>query len=345
MTVVALALAVVTATFSLGIEATFQKTMSDRTVIGGPPYDIGADRDLLPDEMARAILEARPEVASYVVTYDTGGRIGNQGFELRGMEGDLNNPRWAVREGRMPISSGEAAVSTSLAKQFGLSVGDRASVQIAGESERFVDVQITGRYVDIEGETMVVKRESLPQDVAPTDYLIRTVPGTDNRQLATALVAASGGYLDPEVLDEQVAEIRDQFRSVLIGLNAVLFVIAGLNLLASLLISIRERRRDFAILKTVGFTPGQVGQSVFAGSTFLAIIGLIAGLPLGLIATRLMFDALSSAAGIGTGIGVMPGVLWLAPLVPGAIAVAALATILPARRAATLRVAEALRYE
>ena len=58
-----------------------------------------------------------------------------------------------------------------------------------------------------------------------------------------------------------------------------------------------------------------------------------------------MFDVLSSAAGIGTGVGQMPGVLWLVPLVPGAIAVAALATILPARRAATLRVAEALRYE
>jgi putative ABC transport system permease protein len=345
MTVAALVLAVVTATFSLGIEATFNKTMSDPTVIGGPPYDIAADRDLLPDQTARGILDARPEVASYLVTYDTGGRIGNLGFELRGIEGDLNNPRWAVREGRMPIRGGEAAVSTTLANQFGLNVGDRANVELAGETERFIDVQIVGRYVDIEGETMIVTRDALPPDVTPTDYLIRTVPGTNNRQLANAFVAASGGYLDPEVLDESIAEIRDQFRSVLIGLNAVLFVIAGLNLLASLLLSIRERRRDFAILKTVGFTPGQVAQSVFAGSTALATIALITGLPLGLIATRLMFDALSSAAGIGTGVGEMPGLLWLAPLVPAAIIIAALATALPARRAAGVQVAEALRYE
>jgi ABC-type lipoprotein release transport system permease subunit len=58
-----------------------------------------------------------------------------------------------------------------------------------------------------------------------------------------------------------------------------------------------------------------------------------------------MFDLLSSAAGIGTGVGKMPGVLWLAPLIPGAILVAVIATVLPARRAAGVQVAEALRYE
>jgi hypothetical protein len=58
-----------------------------------------------------------------------------------------------------------------------------------------------------------------------------------------------------------------------------------------------------------------------------------------------MFDVLSNAAGIGTGVGAMPGILWLAPLVPGAIAIAALATVIPARRAAGVEVAEVLRYE
>lgn len=345
MTVAALVLAVVTATFSLGIEATFQKTMSDPTVIGGPPYDIIVDSDLMPDAQARAILDARPEVESYLAVYGWGGRIGSQGFDLRAAEGDLNNPRWAVREGRMPEDRNEATISTRLADRLGLDVGDRANVMIAGESGQVISIQIVGRYVDANGESMFVTRDVLPPDEEPTDYMIKTVPGTNNRQFANALIAASGGYMDPDVLDETIGEVRDQFRSVLLGLNAVLFVIAGLNLLASLLLSIRERRRDFAILKTVGFTPGQIAQSVFAGSATLALIALISGLPLGLIATRLMFDALSSAAGIGTGVGEMPGVLWLAPLVPGAIAIAALATVLPARRAAGVQVAEALRYE
>jgi len=346
MTVTALAFAVVTATFSLGIEATFKTTMSDPTVIGGPPFDIGADRDVYPDAEARRILNSRPEVASYLVVYNTGAGAGQRGFDLRGVEGDLNRPRWAVREGRMPDKAGEAAISTRLAAERGWRVGDTVDIRISGFPQPTpASVVIVGRYVDIEGEVMMVKRETLPALAEPTDYFIDTKPGTDNKLFARALIEESAGNLDPETLDEAIAEIRGQFRSVLLGLNAVLFAIAGLNLLSSLLLSIRERRRDFAVLKTVGFTPGQIAQSVFAGSAALAVVAVALGLPLGLVATRVMFDVLSSAAEIGTGVGEMPGALWLAPLVPGAIAVAVLGTAIPARRAASVQVAESLRYE
>jgi putative ABC transport system permease protein len=346
LTVLALVLAVVTATFSLGIEATFDKTMSDATVIGGPPYDIIADRDVYPDAQARAILEAHPDVEDYLAQYSEGGRIGNQGFDIRGYDGDLTGRRWPLREGRMPARAGEAAVSILFTTQYGVDVGDRVRFMMTSrDGPREVEVQVVGRYVDFEGEVMTVTRDMLPADAEPTDYLIEARPGADQRELANSLIDLSGGYLDPEVLSETLAGIRDDFRSVLVGLNTVLFCIAGVNLLSSLLLNIRERRRDFAILKTVGFTPGQVALAVFCGSVALAVLAVAAGLPLGLLATRAMFDVLSSAAGIGTGVGAMPGLLWLLPLVPGAVAVAVLATVLPARRAAGVEVAEVLRYE
>jgi putative ABC transport system permease protein len=346
LTVLALVLAVVTATFSLGIEATLSKTMSDPTVIGGPPYDIVAERDAYADAAAREILDSNPDVQSYLVAYSTGGRYRNEGFDLRGYEGNMNSRRWAMREGRMPDRASEAAVSILFASEFGVEVGDRITVSMfAAEGIVPLEVEIVGRYVDAEGRVMTVTRDTLPGDIEATEYMIKTKPGTDHRAFADELIQASGGNLDPEILSETISDIRDEFRSVLLGLNAVLFTIAGLNLLSSLLLSIRERRRDFAILKTVGFTPGQVAQAVFWGSAALALVAVAAGLPLGLIATRVMFDVLSSAAGIGKGVGVMPGVLWLAPLVPGAIAIAALATVIPARRAAAVEVAEVLRYE
>ena len=345
LTLSALVLAVVTATFSLGIEATFNKTMSEPTVIGGPPYDLAVDRDLMPDADARRLIESQPEVESYLVTYGRGARLGRRGFDIRAVEGNLQTPRWAMREGRMPERAGEAAVSTRFAAEFGVDVGDRFTISTALPNAADVAIEVVGSYVDAEGIVMMVKNETLPVGPPPSDYLIHTRPGSDNRELANRLIDASGGNLDPEVLEETIADIRDQWRPVLIGLNGVLFTIAGLNLLSSLLVSVRERRRDFAVLKTLGFTPAQIAQSVFSGSAVVALVAVLVGLPLGLVATRVMFDVLSSAAGIGTGVGQMPGVLWLVPLVPGAIAVAALATILPARRAATLRVAEALRYE
>ncbi len=346
MTVAALVLAVVTATFSLGIESTFKATMSDATVIGGPPYQVGADRDLMPDAEARRLLESRPEVESYLVVYNTDGAVNGQGFDLRGFEGDMNNPRWAMREGRMPVAAGEAAMSTQLATKVGLRVGDTFNFNLFEPGARIpATVRIVGLYADAEGEVLTVPRSMLPPEAKPTDYFIHTRPGTDNRAFARSLSAASGGNLDLEVLTETIAGIRNQWRPVIFGLNGVLFLIAGLNLLSSMLLSIRERHRDFAVLKTIGFTPAQVTQTVFAGSAVLAIVAVAVGLPAGLVATRVMFDVLSSAAGIGTGIGKMPGALWLAPLIPGAILVAALGTIIPARRAASVHIAESLRYE
>jgi len=348
MTVVALALAVVTATFSLGIESTFDQTMDDPTVIGGPPFDIGADRDALPDAEARAILNANPDVESYLPSMHTGARIGNQGFELWGFEGDLNNPRWAMREGRMPTARGEAAVSTQLTRSFGIDVGDTVTVLYGGgpQSEGTpIELTIVGRFVSAEGENMHVTRDTIPDDEAPTDYMIVVREGADPRVVADALIEASRGNFDPEVLSETIDDIRKEWRPVILGLNLVLFTIAGINLLSSQLLSIRERRRDFAVLKAVGFTPSQIVGSVFAGSALLALVGVAVGIPLGLVVTRVVLDILSSAAGIGPGVGVLPGIVWLAPLVPIALVVAALASAIPARIASGLKVAEALRYE
>jgi putative ABC transport system permease protein len=346
MTVAALVIAVITATFSLGIESTFDKTMSDPTVIGGPPFGIRADADSFSDAEARAVLDANPDIESYVAEYSVGGRLGDSGFDIRGLEGDIGAQGWALREGRMPERAGEAAMSTLFATDYGLDVGDRITVSLFREGVTSpLEVQIVGRYADAEGRALTVTHDTLPPGTVPTDYLINGNPGTDAQAIADSLIEASGGVLDPEVLSATIADIRDQWRPVLIGLNAVLLCIAGINLLSSQLLSIRERRRDFAVLKVLGFTPLQIVASVLSGGALLALVSIAIGIPLGLVASRVMFDILSSAAGIGTGVGELPGVLWLAPLLPILLIVTAIASALPARSAGSLEVAEALRYE
>jgi putative ABC transport system permease protein len=346
MTVAALVMAVITATFSLGIESTFDKTMSDPTVIGGPPFDIGADRDSFPDAQARQILDAHPDIERYTAEYTPAARYVGRGFDLRGLEGDINAQGWALREGRMPARAGEAAMSTLFASEFGVEVGESITVSVSEEGVTTpLEVEIVGRYADVNGRALTVTRDTLTTNEPPTDYLIEVKPGTDARAIADSLVEASGGVLDPEIYSETIDEIRDQWRPVLIGLNAVLLSIAGINLLSSQLLSIRERRRDFAVLKTVGFTPAQIVGSVMAGGAVLALVAVAIGIPLGLVASRVMFDALSSAAEIGTGVGELPGALRLAPLVPLVLLVTVLASAVPARIASSLQVAEAMRHE
>jgi ABC-type lipoprotein release transport system permease subunit len=71
-----------------------------------------------------------------------------------------------------------------------------------------------------------------------------------------------------------------------IGLAAGAVVALGLTLIAS----VRRRRRDFAVLRTLGFTGRQLGSAVAWQSSVAVAIGTIIRVPLGIIVGRSLWD-------------------------------------------------------
>jgi ABC-type lipoprotein release transport system permease subunit len=67
---------------------------------------------------------------------------------------------------------------------------------------------------------------------------------------------------------------------------ALLGVMAAGALAHSLVTSARRRRRDVAVLKTLGFSNAQVGAMAGWQALALAAVALLIGVPLGLIAGR-----------------------------------------------------------
>jgi ABC-type lipoprotein release transport system permease subunit len=67
-----------------------------------------------------------------------------------------------------------------------------------------------------------------------------------------------------------------------VGLAAGATVALGLTLAAS----VRRRRRDLALLKTLGFTRRQLAAAVAWQATVIAAIGTIPGIPLGIVLGR-----------------------------------------------------------
>jgi ABC-type lipoprotein release transport system permease subunit len=65
---------------------------------------------------------------------------------------------------------------------------------------------------------------------------------------------------------------------VLAGLLALLAASALAHLLVT---SIRQRRRDLAVLKTLGFVRSQVSAAVAWQATTVAVVALAVGMPLG----------------------------------------------------------------
>jgi len=109
----------------------------------------------------------------------------------------------------------------------------------------------------------------------------------------------------------------------------------------------RARTRDTATLKALGMSPRQIMAMVAASAAFLALIGGVVAMPVGLYLHHVLNDAISSSAGNDT-----PPVAyavfnaWELVLIPLlAVAVAIGAALIPGRWAARTNVVEVLHAE
>ena len=75
-------------------------------------------------------------------------------------------------------------------------------------------------------------------------------------------------------------------RPVVYGLDALLLFVGLVNLVATLLLTTRERVRDLGVLGAVGMTPRQVSGSLVSEQVLVAVIAGLVGLPLGLLFFR-----------------------------------------------------------
>ena len=104
--------------------------------------------------------------------------------------------------------------------------------------------------------------------------------------------------------------------------------------------------RDFGILKAVGMTPHEVMASVASGAVLLALPAVLLGIPVGLWAWEQLFRIVAeNEMGADPELFTEPSWWSLALLAHGMIALAVLASTIPARRAARVEVADVLRYE
>ena len=67
---------------------------------------------------------------------------------------------------------------------------------------------------------------------------------------------------------------------------------AILALALTLTTSVRRRRRDLALLKTLGFTRRQLAATVAAQASIVALLGIVVGVPVGIVAGRSLWTRL-----------------------------------------------------
>jgi ABC-type antimicrobial peptide transport system permease subunit len=110
----------------------------------------------------------------------------------------------------------------------------------------------------------------------------RDVPGADRR---------------PAGRDQQLLRVR----ATPLVLGGLLALLAAALIAQALLTTIGRRRRDFAIVKTLGFRRWQVSAAVAWQATALTAVALLAGLPLGVVGGRWAWALFAGSVGISPG--------------------------------------------
>ena len=139
----------------------------------------------------------------------------------------------------------------------------------------------------------------------------------------------------------------------------ILFVIIGFSIVNTVLMSVLHRRREFGVLQALGLTPGQTGMVVLVEGLVLTGVSGVVGVGLGLFLTwffmgdGLDLSQLSGAydeltfSGVAIEPVIYPAFRWarVAQTLGFIVFLGALASVYPAIRAATIDVAEAMKFE
>jgi predicted lysophospholipase L1 biosynthesis ABC-type transport system permease subunit len=135
------------------------------------------------------------------------------------------------------------------------------------------------------------------------EIAIRFAPGAD-REAVTRRIAdqrtADGGpqyEVNGPATPLEVRRLQqvDALPFVLAAFLALLGIVAVGFALAS---SVRRRGRDLAILKTLGFSRRQVSATVAWQATTIALVGLLVGIPLGVVAGTAVWRMVADDIGV-----------------------------------------------
>jgi lipoprotein-releasing system permease protein len=146
-------------------------------------------------------------------------------------------------------------------------------------------------------------------------------------------------------------------KSMMFFIQLIMVVVAAINLVATLVMIVKEKQTDIAILRTMGAAPKNVLRMFLVQGAIIGLVGTAAGALLGWLLSQYVTDVVH-ALETAMGIQFLDASVYLMSDLPSevrlrdvlivsgiSLALAALATIYPAWRAARTLPAEALRHE
>jgi ABC-type lipoprotein release transport system permease subunit len=295
-------------------------------------------------------------------TYGDDSTLNGQAVPMVGIDPLMGSVFPTIVQGRAPRSPGEIALGAATMRQLNVTMGDRVVLRSQGRTH---SLRIVGQVVlpslgrgsftptDL-GEGAVTVASLVAQPPAQPGsynfvllrYSDRTDPVSTTSQLAR-LMHQNGCPGDACLLSSDRVLPTDinsynKVRSAPALLAAILAILAVAMMGHALISSVRRRRRDLAILLTLGFLKREVGYVAAWQASIVAVIAAAVGVPLGIVFGRSLWSLFAGQIGVPPAVDLPMSLLWT---IPALVILANVIALLPAVSAARTRPAHALRSE
>lgn len=195
---------------------------------------------------------------------------------------------------RQLTTGDKVLISTSMARRYELEIGDEITLNTPRGPQAY---EVVGIVLDFNGNGLMVYGgwRDLEQDFGVRDadrFLIKLEPGYTPEEVGTAIENQLGDRLNLTVdvvedLLANVLEITDRSFVMFDTLALLVVTVSAMGVVNTMAISVMERQREIAMLRSIGMTRGQIRRMILAEAGVLGLMGGILGLGLGLMLSRM----------------------------------------------------------
>ena len=179
----------------------------------------------------------------------------------------------------------------------------------------------------------------------------------EERRLIGAALGGQVRIVDWQQANSSLFNAVEIERNVMFLILTLIIVVAAFNIISSMIMMVKDKGRDIAILRTMGASRAAILRIFILSGASIGILGTIAGLLLGVVFT-LNIEAIRQGLQKVIGTDLFAAEIYFFTRIPAriepsevaavvimALALSFLATLYPSWRAARLDPVEALRYE
>jgi putative ABC transport system permease protein len=253
------------------------------------------------DEVALATGSILDEQNTKLLTAE-GESISSEGFPTLGFGIDTDpalsqfNPL-NLHEGRWPAADNEVVIDAGAADDEGFEVGDTVQVSTLQPKRSFELVGVAG-YGEVESLgaisfvvfTIPAAQELLGREGQFDAISVSATEGVSEDELVSAIApvlprtaeAVSASEEAQEQADE-VSEFTSIFRYFLLAFGAIALFVGAFVIFNTFSITVAQRTREFATLRTIGASRRQVLGSVILESLVIGLLASLLGLALGVV--------------------------------------------------------------